>query len=525
MANTKILKSALAASLAVMMPAAFAAAPLVANAATVKITADEETTAHDGTNAERYVAYQIFAGDVANVDGQLVLSNVKWGSGINKDAPGLLEAIKGVSGFNGIDSLDDPAAIVKIFSTLSEDPEGTGDATAFSRVLDDYLKGDGIKSSYDKGTKNFKIDGLNGYYIIVDKYTGKAEGISSNMMKLIGAEEVTIEAKADTPTIKKTVTDVDYGIGDDIVYTLEITLPENYDSFPDYYLKITDTLGAGLDAVNEPAVSITVNNEHTLPTATTSYSGQSLSIEYSNLKGAGSTVAANDVITVTYHAKLNANAVSGNAGNPNDVKMEYSNNPNKTSEHGEATDEEKVFSYGISVKKTGSDKDGERLADATFKLSRKSDGKFATIVDGKITGWLEDEDSGTALTTTEKSDLVINGLDEGTYVLKETKAPAGYNTMDNIEFQIEGTVAEGAVTETVHEITGRADNDASITNGGNPNDGVFALTLVDQKGNTMPGTGGMGTTIFYCVGGALILGAVGYGVYYSRKNRRQQDAE
>lgn len=110
------------------------------------------------------------------------------------------------------------------------------------------------------------------------------------------------------------------------------------------------------------------------------------------------------------------------------------------------------------------------------------------------------------LTSDEEGLFKIIGLDDGTYKLREIKAPDGYNLLDSdVEVKITATTANG------QEWTG-APEDAltklgTASDGGNTETGVAFITIGNNKGATLPETGGMGTTLFYIVGTVLVIGA------------------
>jgi LPXTG-motif cell wall-anchored protein len=91
--------------------------------------------------------------------------------------------------------------------------------------------------------------------------------------------------------------------------------------------------------------------------------------------------------------------------------------------------------------------------------------------------------------------VTFKGLGVGAYTLSETKTPAGYNTAEDVNFDITFNPAD----ETM---------DCTNTNVTVEDDGSMSLFVVNRKGSILPTTGGMGTTIFYVLGSILVLGAV-----------------
>lgn len=370
----------------------------------------------------------------------------------------------------------------------------------------------------------------------------------------------------------------DWNIKDVVPFELIGTMPENIGDYTGYYYKFTDTLSKGF-TVDESSFEVVVhvydeNNGETkykldgitpdvvavAEGTTGDYAGGStITVAITNLKSdltyytwdaAGSkwsdatatgkiAIDKNTIVTVDYTATLNENAVIGLDGNPNKVDLTYSNNPNKSgngdNDNTGKTPEETVvaFTYELDVTKYLGDKN--KLADdkegtkAGFKLSN-ADGKWATVENMKITGWVDSEDKATQVETAADGTFKFIGLDDGTYVLHETKTPAGYNTMAPLTLQIiAGTVqcqdymeieAHDAPDEVLTSLKLKV-GDANPVDG-TTSDGIVKTEIINQKGSSLPSTGGIGTTMFYVGGGVLVAGA---GVLLITKKRAKKDAE
>ena len=87
----------------------------------------------------------------------------------------------------------------------------------------------------------------------------------------------------------------------------------------------------------------------------------------------------------------------------------------------------------------------------------------------------------------------FTGLGAGTYKLVESKVPAGYNKIGDIEFTISATVSDDTTSQTGKKITFATDNNSILVE----SDNTLETTVVNQKGAELPSTGGIGTTIFY----------------------------
>ena len=147
------------------------------------------------------------------------------------------------------------------------------------------------------------------------------------------------------------------------------------------------------------------------------------------------------------------------------------------------------------------------MKDAEFKLQRQSDNKWAQITDGKVTAW-GDEGNATVVKSDDNGNFSVAGLDDGTYNVKETKAPAGYDLPAD-PFVVTLT----ARTKNNQEWDGTPAN-ALI----NPTNGQFNETFVNNAGSSLPSTGGMGTTILYAAGAAIVLVAA-FGIAFAVRRR------
>ena len=234
-------------------------------------------------------------------------------------------------------------------------------------------------------------------------------------------------------------------------------------------------------------------------------------------------------IRIDFRATLNTSAEIGLPGNPNTMTLEYSNNPNDETQTTTGTpDTVIVFTYELDVTKVDGATLGNdgAITDATKKLEgvqfklKNSDGKYVIIseeaaTEGKVKGWSDTEDGGSVLTTAAGGKFAVIGLDDGIYYLEETKPLDGYNTIkDPIKVTISAETENGqnwtdgtaANALTALNIT-VGEGDKASTTGGAADTGIVSTIVENNKGVELPGTGGIGTTIFYVVGGILVVGA------------------
>ena len=342
---------------------------------------------------------------------------------------------------------------------------------------------------------------------------------------------VTATPKSDVPEVEKKVKDTndstgvtsdwqdsaDYDIGDSVPFQLKATLADNVSSYTTYKVVFHDTLSKGLTYNNDAKVYIdgTETNGFTV-TATVNADGTTtLTVSCDDVKALGA--GNSSVITVEYTAKLNENAVLGSAGNPNEVYLEYSNNPNKSEEGNNETGETPkdvviVFTYKTIINKV--DSETKPLTGAAFKLEKLIKGE-----DGAADTWTTVKEFAVDGTTTS---FTFSGLDDGQYKLTETKTPVGYNTIDPIYFVIEATHGETADVPTLKTLNAyltdaNGNKQTEMKDGESVNidlgtvdltAGSITTTVVNKSGSELPSTGGIGTTIFYVLGGVLVLAAV-----------------
>lgn len=410
--------------------------------------------------------------------------------------------------------------------------------------------------------------------------TGTAKVGLPEIMKKVYENQDTKESEAAasingyTESDKKWNDVADYCIGDSVPFKLYGTMPQDIANYDHYYYKFTDTLAPQFDAptsvtikVNGKSVTTAPTNSDIFTSITTDTTGTIITVTFEDIKEVikatkGSNASASDVITVEYTAKLNDTAKIGLPGQENKVDLTYSNNPNiayKPSNNDENSDdtpgtpktpgtpgtpetpddsgkpgdntgttpEDKVivFTYEADFTKV----DGVTkapLENVEFKL-KNADGEFVTVdADGKVTGWSAD---GTVIKSGADGTFKIIGLDDGTYTLVETKPLDGYNPIGDTTVIISGgTVnnqewngqASSALTSFKYKVGNNSEATGSLDDV--DKDGIAEGTIENKKGSSLPGTGGIGTTLFYVGGGAMVAVA---GVFLITKKRmgRKED--
>lgn len=275
-------------------------------------------------------------------------------------------------------------------------------------------------------------------------------------------------------------------IGDTVDYQTTITITGNVKN-----VVLHDKMEKGLTFDNN-SVKVKVDNgdvavsNYTLTTSNLS-DGCTFEIEFKDDYIAN--LPAGTQIIVTYSASLNENAVIGPTGNKNDTWLKYGNG-------GSVTDETKTYSYSFDLVKT--DNSNKLLAGAQFELytNKNCTDKVALVEDGNdyrvasATEKATTNFTSAVIVSNDTSKITVNGLKgETSYWLKEIKAPEGYNELE----------------EPYKFIMG-ADNMSATLNGTQWGDG--GVHVINNAGTVLPSTGGMGTTVFYVVGGGLMAVAV-----------------
>lgn len=409
----------------------------------------------------------------------------------------------------------------KITGLVSEDVTAANGSASFTDMdMGEYLitaKG-GVKiyqpttvklvPEYNEGTKKWGI----GEAVIGTETDGIVKSVTPDIP----------EKEASTGDGDKTV-----AIGDVVTYTLTVTVP-SYPADATYTkFEVSDKLGAGF-TFNDGTIKVysneTLNDEIDATNYTiTEPSGEKTFLIAFNKEF--TTTYSGTTVYITYEATVNNKAFTENALG-NDAFLGYDNDPYQDSDYETPGTHEDVYTYGIQVKKVGSK--NTVLPGAQFKLSLENETlKFTeTDVDGVYN--YDPTSSSDVLEVSAQGVLKLQGLDEGTYTLEETKAPNGYvlptGTIsiviaDEVNGEADGSIDAVNVTKT--EGTVVFQNPDLID--GTKTDNIVSLEIVntssENAGFDLPVTGGMGTMLFTIAGILLMGGAVALVVVAVRKRR------
>ena len=385
-----------------------------------------------------------------------------------------------------------------------------------------------------------------GYYLVDPGDAPEdAEGHSSINLNAIlvnvlkGA--VNVNLKGEYPTVDKTVEDgqnhASAQVGDKLEFKLEATIPDvsNYEK---YIFNLQDTLSDGL-TLNQDSVKVQVDGtdadagNYAVKFGAGTDGDPSMTVHFGTPSDGGTTYDAKNYftgkagqkITVSYTATVNENAIVNADDELNSAKVEYSTSPDGEST-GESEDvQTHQYTFGFDLTKVDGADRGTVLPGATFQLKSADGIKIIKLVktasgayrpateteaavggDGKT--WVEE------VTTGNDGKLVFVGLAEGEYQLVETKAPNGYNELDAPKYiKIAATYnPDGTLQYWTVGIFDQTGQELTPSQGNNEQD---SITVENNKGTLLPGTGGMGTVIFTVVGVAVIAGGAAW--YVSRR--------
>lgn len=455
--------------------------------------ADQNTfslTLNKAVKGHTYEAYQILSGDLSA--DKATLSNIKWGEGIKAE---------GQTALGG-----DAAGYAKKLADMGNNSK---ELKAQAQIIGANLaSASGSVTVTDPDAKNVISNLKPGYYLIKDKDDSLQGQESYTEFILHVTDDVEANVKADVPSVEKKVKDTndttgdttgwqdsaDYDIGDDVPFQLTATLANNIESYKTYSLKFNDTLSKGLDYNNDAVIKLGDKDVTSYFTPSYDATAKTLTFTCDNILAFGA--KNSDQIVVEYTAKLNENAVIGAAGNPNTVYLDFSNNPNNGGEGDRGkTPEDKVivFTYKLTVNKV--DKENKPLTGAEFSLFKKVNGKEELVEVKKILS-----------TNAEGTVFGFTGLDDGTYVLRETKTPDGYNSIEDQTFTISAKHDENSDDPKLTALTGDVASGSIINLGVMLEKGELSTDVVNNKGSVLPSTGGAGRVAIYVIGAILVLG-------------------
>ena len=432
--------------------------------------------------------------------------------------------IRGKSAYSSFVAADSNA-VTEAFSTSSE-----ADRKKFYDELANDIKGGNLSISV-ANTATADEDGkatigslkMGNYLILAENGMKIYEPLSANVVAQYDddtgkwnvsdgkLETVKVNEKSSKPEVDKTVkvkdseeesvNDIQAKIGTKLTYTVDADVPKYPENAIYKNLKISDTLTGGLTFDKDSVVVYGVNGSSRTPLTegyTLTKNDDGFVLEFTTEQYEATLEGKYAKVVVEYDATINENAVvvdsTNTAGNINTAKLEYNNNPySKGTYDGKDEDIVHVYTYGIKINKKGTGKDANGLAGVKFEIAQgnntlcfKETETAGTYVYTGVKGSSGCAEGDTEVTTPTGGNLVLKGLDEGTYEVTETYAPEDYVKAAKMQFTIDDTdTLDGVVT---------VDGDLVTT------DGYVENNVINTKGFTLPVTGGIGTLIFSIIG-------------------------
>lgn len=499
--------------LAVLTLALAMAVPAFAETTTYTITIKNGT----GT----YAAYQIFKGDLH----ESTLSNIQWGNGVT------------AAGQTALGNAAEKAEIIANNETA---------AKTFAVEVAKYLTDTPAATSTTSATGITSIKGLDaGYYLIKNTAVGDNEVFTDYILQVVNNVEV--EPKSGKPTLDKQIKHNESGewgvvgdnqIGDTVEFRTTTTVP-NVSGYTYYKYTIYDEMSEGLTSNVKSAADVTIKvNDSTVldktyySVAVDSDNKNKFTVIVNVLEAIKNNVmSTGDTLYTYYTGTLNENAKVYDEGKQdNKAYLEYSNNPHDTTATTK-TPEKVVYdwTFKMAISKVDGADSNTQLEGAKFVLSKSQGLDLGTISDDgvptnkeNLIRLIDNHDgsytvapagyTGSVVYVMTAGNITIKGLDDTTeYYLYETKAPAGYNRLtEAVKFKINASYDETGSNCT--SVTTQVDNNLAQQG--------LSIAVKNNKGTTLPSTGGIGTTLFYVIGGGLMAVAAVLLVTKKRMNNK-----
>ena len=388
-----------------------------------------------------------------------------------------------------------------------------------------------------------------GYYVVyplgaTDTSTAPGNEIVKSVASLVSVtgNDATVNMKSNYPTVVKKVNDNknadDVNIGDTVTYTLTSKVPD-MTGYTSYVFNFKDTLSTGLTF--KGITSVTVGSGENVQnvtagtgdnTYTLTQDGQNITITMNNFLASNANKAGQE-IKVTYTATLNKDAVTGFDANKNSATVEYSNKPGTDNKGESEPSIVDVHTFNFTIFKyylKGETQTG--LANAEFELY-KANGEVAgekvnikKVTDGEYRVATPEEATAEGF----KSDVIVSGnngkvlvkgLDAGTYYLRETKAPEGYNKLlSDIKVEIKANYdpKTGKLTSYSVDYT----YNGTTTTGTEIKDTITSpeVAVENKTGAQLPSTGARTALLLTLAGVVLFAFMAASSIYSKRREAR-----
>ena len=474
------------------------------------------TVTINNTKGHEYVIYQIFTGELStkqNAEGKTeeVLSNIKYGADYvptGKKAGDVVPE-NDLKNFN-------PNSITPTGAGTQLNAEGKDDTVVISNLVAGYYMIKDVTAADklpDGEAPSAIIFQVVGNTTITSKHpetsiVKKVQDINDSTGNYTTAGEDTKDPENEATWIDS----ADYDIGDTVPFKSTATF-DGLNNYETYKVIFTDIMAKGLtytpNSMNvyvnteNKTGSFTINTADNTETTGDYVGGTVITVSCDDITALLAEGADSATIVLEYTATLNSNANLGAPGNPNKIKV-----TTKFDGTGETPwDVNIVFTYKLEANKFADKvEEGNELPGAGFTLYKwvitETEGENGTS--SATADWVK---IGNEITGAELTKFEWKGIDDGKYKLVETTTPTGYNTIDPIEFEV---VAAHVIVDdnpTLTSLTGTAKT-GEITFTAKEQNSTLSTDVVNKSGTVLPETGGIGTTIFYALGGVMVLAAI-----------------
>ena len=486
-----------------------------------------DTTSQGSFDKHSFNGYQIFTGTYDATSKKL--TNVAWGTGVKSHE--LLQDL--ASEFPG--TFNDTMTAQQVAKQLDGWGATDDNTIKFTKVVSGCLADTPTCSNVSSTTLKFPTAG---YYLVVDaSVLSDHDAASMTMLKVQDAGDITITSKVVKPTLTLQVlkrdsaswdTAADYQTGDTIKICMTATLPAStdkaYDFYEAYRIAFNSTYSGGIDAAKLSVESATITGTNGNPinltagayTNTHDSTYQTFTFTTGDLKQTGVDLNKGATVEVVYKTTLTSSAqttfgdsnTAVSTANTFSTTLHYFNDPKNSAaakdpveDYGTHTPAQNVylFTYGVKNTKYKDEvKDGNELAGAGFTLYDSTGNVAISLKQDTDNYYYPSTGTGTKTEIKSANDgtFHIKGLAPGAYILRETATPAGYNACEDITIKIisrpDYYSPFAGLSSCRVDLSG---SDKMVNN------------IVDHSGVVLPSTGGIGTTIFYVVGGLLMVGA------------------
>lgn len=387
------------------------------------------------------------------------------------------------------------------YVTWNTDKNTAADVADFATKALAYAEANSIEATDSKTANGDTVEftGLDLGYYLVDSSLGALCGLTTTEPAAEVNEKNaghTLDKKVQEDSTGNWGDENDASVGETVNFRATITI-----SGPVINLVMHDTMTDGLDFTGVTGITLNDTPVDAANYTVNAPAADGCTFDVVFAQAFNNTLKSGDVIVVSYQAVLNEKAVVAEA-EENKSNLTYDDTNGNSHETPE--DETKTFTWEMPVLKYANGDTNKPLAGAKFvlytdegctqavKLHDKGGNIYQVCVDANCA-----EEHVSEITTTSNGTFTIEGLDAGTYYLKETEAPAGYNKLDTVvEVVIDH---EGKINAVDKNDDGDTDDEGESFN---------VVGVNNNAGTQLPSTGGMGTTMFYAMGSLMVAAAV-----------------